>query len=719
MKRFLIAALLCTLLLACAVPGLAANKLAYAERTITVFEGDTVIPELIREGIYAEDGTFTYSTNRPKVIEVSEDGAVTGLVKGDATLTCTMTTAEGRKQKCTTTIKVARRVQEVSLNTKRLNAYMSDDPYVEDLLQPMEPQVPAEGQEQPAAPAEPFPVIVIPVNKTYELTATALPSDATNRVILFETSDVTVAQITRNNVLKGLAPGECDLIVSSKQNPEVTQVLRLIVVQPIKKLTITADGKNVSVGSTLQLNVAYEPYDATMQEVVWTSDNAKYASVDEFGTVTGLKRGSANIKATAADGSGKYATYHVAIEQGPESVVAATEYEVVNVGASKRLTATVLPSNVNNKNVTWTSSDDSVATVAKNGTVKGVSIGSCTMTCTCDADPGVYTTVEVTVQQPVQKIVFLPSSISLEVNTSAYLMWEVQPATATNPAVTFKSSNERIAVVDESGRVTGIKKGSCKITATATDGSKKSGSVSVKVTQPVEGVYFRQNLYHLPYREYMTVHAYTQPKDADNQAMSWYTNETYIAAVTTPHTNTNYTRLYGNNIGSTTFNVVTDDGGYSAASTVVVDHYNDPVKINDLYANFGDIRINLWNQSNMCLTRINFTIDMYEQDGTPMHCTTDGGNRVTGYYSWPLQPGTVTERNYFHFTNYLPPNGMIGGMILRITGYNTNDLYTIDGVTKEYSLNIPEDKQPELRYPQGFKPAEPVAEVQPEPAPVG
>ena len=713
MKRFLIAVLLCALVLCCALPALAADKLAFAEKTITIFEGDSITPELIRDGKYADDVQISFSTNRPKVISVDEDGTVTGLAKGEATLTCNVTASDGRKQKCTLTVKVARRVQEVSLNTKNLRIYLPDDPILLDLI--AQDPVDSEAEE----PQEQYPVLVIPVNKPYELYATVLPSDASSKAVVFETSDLFVAEVQRNNILKGLTTGECELIVSSKQNPEVTQVLRLVVVQPITKLTITAESKTISVGADMQLDVNYEPYNATLQQVTWSSDNEKFVTVDEYGIVTGIKRGAANIKATAADGSGKSATFRVNVEQGPESVTASSEYVTVNVGATQKLTATVLPSNVNNKNVTWTSSDDRVATVAKNGSVKGISVGTCTLTCSCDADPGVYTTVEVTVQQPVQKITFNPSTVSVEVNTSAYLTWDVMPMNATNPAVTFKSSNEKIAVVDQNGCVTGIKKGTCKITATAADGSKKTGTVTVKVTQPVAGVYFRQDLYHLPYREYMTVHAYTEPKDADNQAMSWYTTDGSIAAATTQHSTSNYTRLYGNQVGTTMLNVTTDDGGYAATSVVVVDHYNDPVKINDLYiGNNNNIRITLWNKTNMCLTRVFFQIELFGRNGLPLHCAADGTNRITGYYIDPLDPGMVTEHGRFHFDNFVTPQQPIGGMILKITGYRTNDRYTIDGVSKEYSLNIAEEKQPEYRYPLGFEPTKLLGEDENE-APAG
>lgn len=73
--------------------------------------------------------------------------------------------------------------------------------------------------------------------------------------------------------------------------------------------------------------------------------------------------------------------------------------------------------------------------------------------------------------------------ISLAPGTTWQAAVEIAPEDATDKSVTWKSSNEKVATVDESGMITGVKKGSCKITATANDGSKKKAEISVNVKE--------------------------------------------------------------------------------------------------------------------------------------------------------------------------------------------------------------------------------------------
>lgn len=690
MKKFFTVLCLVLLMLCIAAVASAADKFAFESNNITIFEGDEVILPLIEEGIFAEGGTYTWKSANQRVAVVAADGTITALQKGESTLTCKIETASGQKRTATTTLKVARRVTSVVLNTKKLNVFEPTDGTVAEVMQE----------------STDYPVIVIPVGRAIELTATAEPSDATNRKVLFETSDPSIVVVQNGTSIKGTKAGECDLTVYSKQNPEVTDMYHLLVVQPVSKITIVSDSKTVNVGSSLQLSVDYQPANATFQAVKWSSDQPAIATVDEYGTVTPIKKGSVVIKATAGDGSGKTATFTISVQQGPESITVKNPSLVIDVGTAKNQVATVNPANANNKNVTWTSSDTSVATVTKGGQVKGIAVGQCELYCTSDADPSVYAVVNVEVQQPVTKVVFNEKDVNVYVNDTAYVSWNVQPATATNPGVILKSSNEKIATVDQYGTVTGVKRGTCKITATSTDGSNKVGSVNIKVVQPVEGVYFRQDIYHVPYRGSLSLHSWTTPKDADIQSMNWSTDDEYVATVSSAHTKSNSVSLYGQHLGTTTLTCTTDDGGYSATAIAVVDHYHDPVMVRDLSLKGNNIQLDFMNLTGMNLTRINFAISVYDQNGLPIACTADGSCGFTGYYMDTLEPGECTQHGRFHFNNFIQPAQQIGGLILQVTSYRTDHEYINDGQTTTYSLNLPEDKWIEVHYPANFEPVD-------------
>ena len=146
----------------------------------------------------------------------------------------------------------------------------------------------------------------------------------------------------------------------------------------------------------------------------------------------------------------------------------------INVGESGYLTATVTPSNATNKNVTWKSSNTSVATVNSNGLVTGVKAGSCVITVTT-ADGGYTASCNLTVESTTTTVAVTgvslnASSLSLTAGETSYLTATVKPTNATNQNVTWKSANTAIATVNSNGLVTAVAAGTTKITVTTADG---------------------------------------------------------------------------------------------------------------------------------------------------------------------------------------------------------------------------------------------------------
>ena len=148
-----------------------------------------------------------------------------------------------------------------------------------------------------------------------------------------------------------------------------------------------------------------------------------------------------------------------------------------------RLKTTIEPKNVTNKKLTWSSSDESVATV-KDGQVNAVGVGKAIITVTAEDGSNASASAEVTVVIPVKKITL---SESRNLPLARWVSWKlsaaVEPYEASILDVEWSSSNENIATVDQNGVVTGIAPGTAKITATAVDGSKVSAAVNVKVAE--------------------------------------------------------------------------------------------------------------------------------------------------------------------------------------------------------------------------------------------
>lgn len=664
-----IAIVLALVLCMLALPALADNICKFDRTVTTFFEGETLQTKLILEGD-PESGTVTYSTNAAHNAVVDENGLVTGVSKGLATITAKVKT-EKRTYTATIQLNVLRKVNEITVKEESLNLIPSDDPLIEPLLLADEPEQPeTNGLITPVAPQEEVEqILVLRLGSNQSVQATCKPTDANNRKFVLSSSDESIVKVSSNNLIpKGV--GECVVTVASKQNPEVNVTYRTLVVQPVTRVQVSADTKTTYVGKTLQLTPVFTPENASIQGVTWTSSNKQVATVDENGVVTGVKKGSATITAKAVDGSGRNGNITINVYQQPESITLKETDVTINMGSYRTLQATVLPSNTNNKKVTWSSSDESVAKVNASGRVTPVAVGQCTITCQSADFPEVYATANITVNQLVTKIAFAEKEVSFDVHTSLQVFWEVSPQTATNPGVTFSTNNKSVATVDENGLITGHKRGECYITAKAVDGSGKSARIKVNVLQPVEGVHMKNDSLSVGVNESITATAVLEPSDASNNRMTWTSADTTIATVKGTR---NKPTITGHRWGTTTITGVTEDGGYSTSATVKVGNYDKALKITDLYLRDNQIKIVVKNESNMNITRFYYTIYCYDFEDNPIVCHENGGSSFDGSYRYTLYEGDSTTHGRFHFGDYLQPETSIARVTMQITSYSTDE----------------------------------------------
>ena len=155
-------------------------------------------------------------------------------------------------------------------------------------------------------------------------------------------------------------------------------------------------------------------------------------------------------------------------------------------GRSTTVKATVTPTNATNKKLKWTTSNSNVAVVNSQGKITAKGRGNATIKVMALDGSNKYATVKVTVKQPVTSVKLNRKSVNLKVKGKAKqktvtLKATVNPKNANNKAVSWKSSNTKIATVNSKGKVTAKKKGTCYITATAKDGSKKSAKCKIVV----------------------------------------------------------------------------------------------------------------------------------------------------------------------------------------------------------------------------------------------
>ena len=155
-------------------------------------------------------------------------------------------------------------------------------------------------------------------------------------------------------------------------------------------------------------------------------------------------------------------------------------------GRSTTVKVKVSPTNATNKKLKWTTSNAKVATVNQSGKITAKGRGKATIKVMALDGSNKYATVKVTVKQPVTSVKLNRKSANLKVKGKAKqktvtLKATVYPKNANNKAVSWKSSNTKIATVNRKGKVIAKKKGTCYITATAKDGSKKSAKCKIVV----------------------------------------------------------------------------------------------------------------------------------------------------------------------------------------------------------------------------------------------
>ena len=149
------------------------------------------------------------------------------------------------------------------------------------------------------------------------------------------------------------------------------------------------------------------------------------------------------------------------------------------VAVGKSITIKPIITIKKSKNLEWSSSNEEVAIVNGKGIIRGISLGESIIT--ADDKEGNKATCIVSVISPVKKVVFNEEkTFSLPVGMPYALKATIEPEDASIKDITWASSNEKVATVDEQGIVTGISKGNVKITALAVDGSKAKATVTIR-----------------------------------------------------------------------------------------------------------------------------------------------------------------------------------------------------------------------------------------------
>ena len=294
-------------------------------------------------------------------------------------------------------------------------------------------------------------------------------------------------------------------------------------VHEILASSVTLDKTSVEVliGQTVHLSATVLPEATTDKTIRWSSSDDSVAMVDE-GTVTAHKVGQATIKATCGNTEASCVVNVLPIMV--EEISFNKTSVSLKAGETVTLTATVKPDDATDKTVTWSTSDASVATV-NDGVVTAKKVGTATITAKAGDKSA---TCEITVvSTPVTAVTLNKTSVSLKAGETVTLTATVKPDDATDKTVTWGSSDESVAKV-ENGIVTAIGKGLSTITAKAGD---TSATCMVTVSVPVENVTLNKTELVLQKGQEEVLVALVSPDDATDKTINWSSSNVSVVRV--------------------------------------------------------------------------------------------------------------------------------------------------------------------------------------------
>jgi len=395
---------------------------------ITINKGDnTTLSVTVTPANAEEDKTVTWSSDNPSVASVDANtGVVTGNAKGTAVITGTLKNGKS----VTSTITVHVPVSSVTVNKNELNLNKGD---------------------------------------TYsELVATINPSDSTVRAVTWSSSDPSVATV---NATTGAVTAVADgtAIITATAEGKTAQVT-VYVTTAVTSVTIDQGSTKAMIkGDTDTLTATVLPNDATDKTVSWSSNQPGIVSVDSHGNISAVGGGTAIITAKAGAETSTI-TINVRVPITRFELALEDQNPTILRGAknAKTLTTIIGPDDAtDDRTITWTSSDDTIATVDSTGKVTGLKEGTATITGTLNSTGATVTsnvTIEVIELTGIK--VELESDDVLKGRDYQVMVTPIPENSTEFENIEYTSSDEDIFIVSSDGIITGVKEGTATLTVT-------------------------------------------------------------------------------------------------------------------------------------------------------------------------------------------------------------------------------------------------------------
>lgn len=355
------------------------------------------------------------------------------------------------------------------------------------------------------------------------------PDNASDPSVAWSSDDPTVATVVDGKI-EGKSAGTTNIVATTKNNKKASCAVTVTAV------SLNRASLGLKIGDGAKLTATVAPASITNKSVTWKSDDENIATVDQEGNVKAIAVGRTKITVTAAN-NGETATCTVNVSKVDVTGITLNPTSgTVKKGATVTLSAKVAPDNATNKDLTWKSSNEKVATVA-NGVVKAVGKGTATITVTSVDNPSVTATYKITVtEDPVKipatavnvKSTKITLDLSVKSKKTAKISASLTPSNSTD-SITYSlsSKDKKIIKVDGSGKITALKAGSAKVTVKSTSGKTKTVNVTVKASATkvkIKGKGIKKNKVTLKKGKKLALTATISPKNSTDKA-KWTTSK--------------------------------------------------------------------------------------------------------------------------------------------------------------------------------------------------
>lgn len=521
---------------------------------ITLPAGATVDAQAIiqtNSGAVLSGRSITWTTANDAIAAVSATGRVTGMNAGTTTITATSGSLSATVSVTVTPV--------ASTPTTPSNPSTPSNPT--NPTTPTTPTTPSNptNPTNPTSPAAPTvaSVSVTPSSSAMTIGATAqlvaqardAQGAAMSASVVWTSSNTSVATVSSTGVVTAVAAGTATIVATSGSISGSASVVVSAPAAPpapvVVSVSVTPSTASINVGTTVHLSAT--PLDilgnVLANVVTFSSSSSAVATVAANGTVTGVAAGTATITATVGGVSATATitvTSPVTVPAGVASVVVTPATASVAAGFTQQYAAQTRDAQGNvltGQTVTWTSSNNAVATVSASGLVTGVGAGTATIAATSGSVSGTAT-VTVTAASPpiVASVVVTPATAGINVGATAQLTATPKDllGNVLSGAVTWTSGNNAIASVSANGLVTGVAPGTATITATVGGVSATATITVTALPAPVASVVVT------PSSASITVGNTTQlaatPRDASNtalagRAVTWASSNASVATV--------------------------------------------------------------------------------------------------------------------------------------------------------------------------------------------